>query len=151
MPSLIEISTGYARQLVKNFRDNKRLSGVIEKDEPTSIWFDANTILKVLGVEESCKNKDISGIRFYFGAYGTENDHNGREVNYEKLTLVMVQTSEDDPLIFNNEKYYKDNLTNPEEKPTYIRNKPAMEEANEGQFCPPPPIDNEEGFLMKGH
>jgi hypothetical protein len=127
-----KISTGYARQLAKNFKERKKIG-----NDPQGVWFSRESILSLL------EDRSVSGIRFYFGAYGTENEHSDaplKDKKHEKTTLIMVQTAktnQDD----SEEVIHRDILENPNDEPHYPDQKEfTFIELNDGQLCPPPPL-----------
>jgi hypothetical protein len=131
---MAKISTGYARQLAKNYRNNK-LGKQLLADDTQGIWFPKETILEALGLDPKtiCP---YSGLRFYFGAY--EDDAHAPQKHPEnrrycnKITMVIVSTKEIS-------KKQKDDLNEPEAPPTYPT--PLSDEFNDGQLCPPPNCD----------
>lgn len=135
------ISTAYARQLVKNYKE--RGLGV---GDTQGVWFDSNAILKNLGyTDEQIKHlpapeTSVTGIRFYLGKYGLDIEYQEPNGHYNKTTLVMVPTS--GIAIGNdgkNNNVYQDILTSPNDPAGYPINKVAQE-INDGQICPPPPF-----------
>lgn len=84
-----KISTAYARQLAKNYKDRKRVG-----EDTQAVWFSTTEILAALGLGnlEVPINHPVSGIRFYFGSYGFENEHILEFDTYNKNTLLLVQT-----------------------------------------------------------
>lgn len=95
MPSpgtLIELA--YARQLALNYETNK-LTQVLKPDETRAVWFSAKTVLAALGLPDVEPTADITGLRFYFGAYGSVTGYPANPADYDKMTLVMIATGED--------------------------------------------------------
>lgn len=123
-----QISTALARQLVKNYKHEKRAKGKIGKDDTHAIWFSRESLLEMLAVQ-SPGTAPISGIRFYIAAY-PKSQQGGipkEKKNLDKLTLVMVQT-------FDVDDEHVEILSEPNDTPKY----PKMLEYNDGQLCPPP-------------
>jgi hypothetical protein len=130
-----EIGTMYARQLAKNYRDQK-LGKQLLTDDTKAVWFSSNVMLQALGLPEDTDTGDISGIRIYFGAYENRDDFPG-DPNYRRmLTLILVQTeriTESSGKIV-----HKDILKDKHEAPAYPGTPAAF---NDGQICPPPSCD----------
>jgi hypothetical protein len=135
-----KITTGYARQLAKNYKDQK-----LSKDETQAVWFSRNEIGQLLNDE------NVSGIRFYFGSYGTMDDHKDDPLRcdyYGRTTLIMVQTGE---VIGEDEcgvKVFRDILESKREKPAYPPKPLIVVEVNDGQLCPPPPLNTSQDDLL---
>jgi hypothetical protein len=137
-----KISTGYARQLAKNYKERKLIG-----EDSQGVWFSKENI------EEILKESNVTGIRFYFGSYGTKDEHKNEpllENYYGKTTLIMVKTSQ-----FNIGKetiVYQDILGDIDAKPSYNNEELELKtEFNDGQICPPPPLgDIDKNDLLFG-
>lgn len=127
-----EIPTCYARQLAKNYREDK-LGKVLAADQTCGVWFDKKVFLDALELNEPDK---VSGIRIYLGSY---QDHASYPRNRDyiwKMTFIIVQTkaSIDDQ----GKVSHIDILEDPDASPCYD---PPFKEWNDGQICPPPRCD----------
>ncbi len=145
-----QIDLDYARQLVKNFRDDKRAAGKIRTDDTQSVWFSKDIILRALGMvdNDASANAGVTGLRFYFGSYTTEAGYPQNEFNQNKLTLVMVQTGTASMEISRNgvpETAFLDVINEPvpgaKTQPSYPKGPTtgANPLFNDGQMAPPPP------------
>ncbi|MEO7522991.1 MAG: hypothetical protein ABIT58_02795 [Ferruginibacter sp.] len=139
------ISLKYARQLVKNYKDNNLAKSSILPDDTQAVWFSRESLLDVLGIEDTAVSPAITGLRFYFGAYGTDNpDYPKSPSNREKLTLVVVETGTDNIEIERDgelETVYLDLISDTSTEPGYPEpGDPAAGKTiyNDGQQYPPP-------------
>lgn len=154
-----KISTAYARQLVKNYKDRKRVG-----EDTQAVWFSTTEILAALGLGnlEVPINHPVSGVRFYFGSYGFENEHKLEFDTYNKNTLLMVQTGNiqmGNPVQGN--PIYQDVFDNVQDVASYPLENNASLETNEeseteimigkifndGQVIPPPSINSENDLI----
>ncbi len=154
-----KISTAYARQLVKNYKDRKRVG-----EDTQAVWFSTTEILAALGLDnvEVPNNHPVSGIRFYFGSYGSQSEYKLAYDSYNKNTLLMVQTgdiqigdsAQGNPVyqdIFDN---VQDVAAYPLENVGIVEtNEDSLEETmtakifNDGQVIPPPSFNSENDLI----
>lgn len=139
MPTGRPIDLGYARQLAKNFRDNKLEKQTLLPNDAQAVWFSKEVLLDALG------GADVTGIRFYFGAYEEHPGYPENPYDYNKLTLVLVQTGPDKISIDRGgvmEDAYLDIITNPSTPPSYPPTSGPVvitkNYFNDGQMNPPP-------------
>ncbi|MEO7446083.1 MAG: hypothetical protein ABIT96_13935 [Ferruginibacter sp.] len=137
---MAKITTALAKQLIANFKDKK--IGTPYNEAERGVWIERKTLEECLA---DVDGQGVSGIRFYFGAYGDFTPGNPppyREYEANKVTLVLVPTSE---TLVNDPKtgieYHPDMLDNltlsPEE------NNLQEVAGNDGQISPPPPPPEE--------
>lgn len=142
------IDLKYARQLAKNYKLNKLDKGEILTDDTQAVWFSKDVLLAALGAPTGSGAADVSGIRFYFGAYESQEGYPQNSFDRNKLTLVMVQTGTDRITIDRNgvsETAFLDVTGDPDPsnpiQPAYpnpadpVTGKTCY---NEGQMAPPP-------------
>ncbi len=147
-----QISTKLARKLVQNFKNDK-VSKTYKKSDTKGVWFSKEVLLEALTTKVG--GVDPTGLRFYFAAY--EGLVSGRPPKHEhkanKTTLVIIPTRGKNkdgvevryPDIPTGEVIHFDLLTDPNALPSYDN---SFREYNDGQICPPPPLD-EEGLYEK--
>ncbi|MBN8675963.1 MAG: hypothetical protein J0L56_17655 [Chitinophagales bacterium] len=134
-----KIPTSYARQLVKNYRDQK-LGRPLKSADTQSVWFSKETILQALNmVAPIDPTLDVSGLRIYIGAY--ESTVVQPDINRKgKLTLILVQTRATGLK-------HNDILEKKDALPGYEEAAGILGEFDDGQLCPPPNYD-ENGSLL---
>ena len=140
------ISAKHAKQLMKNYKTHKNKYLKNSKDV-RGVWFSREILLEAMGITSDPGPKEITGLRFYFAGYETEEEAGAKypkhKVDEWKATLVFVATSEDYVEVpeRDNERMYKDKITQEE------RDVPPGYEVpffayNDGQLCPPPPVSD---------
>ncbi len=141
------IGLNYARKLADNYVQNK-LGQKLLPDDTQAVWFSKETILSALGLPPDSDTKEVTGLRFYFGAYSNEPGYPESATDQNKLTLVIVQTG-DTVIEFvrdgNPDAAYADIIEDmiPGEptQPAYPSTDdpaPNMRYFNDGQTVPPP-------------
>ena len=154
------IGLNYARQLVKNYKINKLATGQILTDDTQAVWFSKDVLLQALGLEPGSGSDDITGIRFYFGAYAEEPGYPDNAFDQNKMTLVLVTTGTQQITIDRAgtpEIAYVDIIDKPNTKPSYpdagaastigSGSAVAKNYYNDGQMAPPPPPGASLGLL----
>ena len=140
------ISLAYARQLAKNYEDNK-LGKPLLANDTQGVWFSKECILEALGLDPKTETPGITGLRMYFGAYEKSSTTGcpANSADDNKLTLVMVETGTNYIEVMRGtetEIEYTDIITEPmSTKPAYpdpLNPEPAGKYFNEGQSFPPP-------------
>lgn len=140
------IDVCYARKLVENF-GTKKIDKTLPKDETRAVWFSKESILEALGLDPATTDTgEITGIRFYFGAYENHDGYPANDADYNKMTLVMVKTGQDSIQVYRGtvaETMYLDIIKDPTAIPEYPDTAPASTAEktcyNDGQIIPPPP------------
>ncbi len=139
------IRTKHARKLADNYRKQKK-GRLIEEGETLGVWFSRNILEQALGITGPDAGKNISGLRFYMGAYEKDFDDYPNDPDYKgKITLIIVQTTEGTPGK-DGRPVYVDILEDPYAKPEYdqdiielhLNESERRQEYNDGQLCPPP-------------
>lgn len=126
------IKTKHARKLVDNWR--KRPHKPPKEKDTEAVWFPKALLLDALKTKDP--GKEISGLRFYMGAYEENNEQFPKEHAYKGMVnLIIVQTyTVDGPGGIQIE---TDILQDPDAEPAYDSDKAFFEEYNDGQICPP--------------
>ena len=139
------IDVCYARKLVQNYV-NKKIDTKLPLNETRAVWFQKELILEALGLDPGMDTGEISGLRFYLGAYEDHDGYPESDADYNKITLVMVKTGQDTIEVDRGtitETMYKDIIKDPNADPEYpdIAPPSTAEKTcyNEGQSIPPPP------------
>jgi len=139
------ISLSYARQLVKNYKDNDLATSSILPNDTQAVWFSKEILLEALGVPAGSGSADITGLRFYFGAYGYDVDgYPADPDDQDKLTLVIVETGTESIEVERKgemETVYLDLITDTTTEPSYPDPARAVTDKttfNDGQSYPPP-------------
>lgn len=136
------ISLGYARQLVKNYLDNK-LGKPLLTDDTEAIWFSKEIILDALGLDPNLDTKAITGLRLYMGAYSDKDGYPANVADQNKLTLVVVPTNDQTIEVdrgSQKEEMYKDNVNDTSTQPAYPSAGATTSKVyNDGSMIPPPP------------
>ena len=145
------IGLNYARQLVSNYKENNLSKGQILTNDTQAVWFSKDVLLEALGLSAGSGSEDVTGIRFYFGAYATEPGYPDNTFDQNKLTLVLVTTGTSQIEISRDgspEIAFLDIIDDPATKPSY----PDADTSgtmtpggavsknyyNDGQLVPPP-------------
>ncbi len=148
-----KISTAYARQLAKNYKERKLVPG-----DTQAVWFSTGEILEALGLSDVAIpiGHPVTGIRFYFGCYGETQEHTLEYDAYNKNTLMMVQTGTTEVGgTVQGKPVYQDHFNNVNEVAAYPSPVASAESEsseqngeeeqvlgkifNDGQTSPPPP------------
>lgn len=145
-----QIPLSYARQLVKNYKETKLSKGEILTDDTESVWFSKEIILAALGLDANTDTKEITGLRFYLGAYTDKSGFPSNAEYQNKMTLVIAQTSNTkiiDPK-HPDDFFYDDNITDNTTQPSYPGSGSVISDKvyNEGQMIPPPPRPSKTGL-----
>jgi hypothetical protein len=138
------IELGYARQLVDNYQKNKINHNLSDK-ETRAVWFSTEVILKALGLDPATIDPtEVSGLRIYFAAYEDKSGYPANPYDYNKMTLVMVQTGQNKTEIQRgtvSETVYYDIISDMSVQPSYPTSTPSPLDKtayNDGQVNPPP-------------
>ncbi|MFT3911983.1 MAG: hypothetical protein QM737_21340 [Ferruginibacter sp.] len=115
-------------------------------NDTQAVWFSTEMLLQALKIEPTAATPEITGLRFYFGAYGDMPGFPKDPSQYGKLTLVVVQTGEESIPVETpegEEKVYLDIIDDSEAEvepayPTSAEPVAAKSTFNEGQLYPPP-------------
>jgi hypothetical protein len=139
------IGLNYARQLAKNYKDNKLSKGEILTNDTQAVWFSKDVLLDALGLDAGAGSPDVTGIRIYFGAYAAETGYPDNTYDQNKLTLVLVRTGNSQIEISRGgspEIAYLDIIDDPTTQPSYPDSSKGAVTGknyyNEAQLVPPP-------------
>lgn len=130
------IPTAYARQLAKNYRNQKRGKPLLI-DDTEAVWFPKEVFLEALNLPLDTDTGNISGIRVYLGAYENRSDYPRNPDWRRQLTLVLAQTESRDN--GSGTIVERDILDDPDANPSYPN---PIDTFNDGQICPPPKCDD---------
>lgn len=149
------IGLNYARKLADNYVQ-KKLGQTLLQDDTQAVWFSKETILTALGLPADTETNEVTGLRFYFGAYEDEPGFPESSTDQNRLTLVIVQTGDtlidfvkDDNLDAAYADIIEDMIPGEPTQPGYPSAddpSPNMRYYNDGQTSPPP-TDLELGLM----